>query len=409
VIASKATELTFLSAKTRNDQVQIDTLNGSIHAVEAEHQELRRAFASQAVELSSLSANSGNDQGQIDMLNKLLTTARTRQEELKQAFTSQEAELTSLSVKTRNDQVQIDSLKQSLNTARVEQEELRHSFNSQAAELSSLTAKMKADEYKHHNLARSLRKAREERETVKRALVSRSDELSALSAETQDQRNQIDVLHTLLDKTTVERETLKETLSAQAAEILHARDELSSANATGTLLLDELREQMNEQAEELRSAREALGWAGNDLNTMSEGMQREIPIHTLQDEVAYLTPKNSRHNSRTHRPSRSVQYTNAVAGPSRIPSHHNANYTQLHETGLVDPFRTHEKFQFQFECGICMDKKPIDDVTPLDPCGHQFCRDCVKDYVGAKLDDRSFPILCPVCMTDRGGANPGSA
>jgi chromosome segregation ATPase len=388
VIASKATELTFLSTKTRNDQVQIDTLNRSLNAMEAEHQELRQAFASQEVELSSLSANSRNDQGQIDTLNQLLMTARTEQEELRQAFNSQATEFTSLSAKTRNDQVQIDSLKQSLDTAQVEQEELRRSFTSQATKLSSLTAKTKADESQLHNLARSLRKTREEREAVKRALVSRTDELSALSAETQDQRTQINALHTLLDTTTVERETLKKTLSAQAAELLHVRDELSSANAAnaaGTSLLDELREQVNEQTEELRSASEALGRAENDLNTMrSERVRREIQIHTLQGEAAYLTPRNTKHQSRTHRPSRSAQSTNAVAGPSRTPSHHPTTYTRLHGTSL-QPVRRHEQIQCLFECGICMDKKPVDDVTPLDPCRHQFCRDCVKNYIRCKI------------------------
>jgi chromosome segregation ATPase len=413
VIASKATELTFLSTKTRNDQVQIDTLNRSLNAMEAEHQELRQAFASQEVELSSLSANSRNDQGQIDTLNQLLMTARTEQEELRQAFNSQATEFTSLSAKTRNDQIQIDSLKQSLDTAQVEQEELRRSFTSQATKLSSLTAKTKADESQLHNLARSLRKTREEREAVKRALVSRTDELSALSAETQDQRTQINALHTLLDTTTVERETLKKTLSAQAAELLHVRDELSSANAAnagGLSLLDELREQVNEQTEELRSASEArLGRAENDLNTMrSERVRREIQIHTLQGEAAYLTPRNTKHQSRTHRPSRSAQSTNAVAGPSRTPSHHPATFTRPHGTSL-QPVRRHEQIQCLFECGICMDKKPVDDVTPLDPCRHQFCRDCVKNYISAKLDDRNFPIVCPVCMTDGGRANPGSA
>jgi len=47
----------------------------------------------------------------------------------------------------------------------------------------------------------------------------------------------MDVLHTLLDKTTVERENAQgNIILPQAAEILHARDELSSANATGTII-----------------------------------------------------------------------------------------------------------------------------------------------------------------------------
>jgi chromosome segregation ATPase len=375
VIASQATELTFLSAKTRNDQVQIDTLNRSLNAVEAEHEELRRAFISQEVELSSFSANSRNNQGQIDALNTSLVTARTEHEELWRAFTSQAAELQSLSTKTRDDQVQIDVLKQSLGTAHAEQEESRQLFTSQAA------AQMKADEDQLHNLTRSFQKVRKERDAAKRALVSRTDELSVLSAEMQDlERTQINALHTLIDTTTAERETLRE---------------------------------------QAKLASEALERTENDLNTMrSERAEREIQIHTLQAEIAHLTRSNTKHvaedyhsprrNPRTHRPSRSAQSTNAVAGPSRIHSHNTATYPQLHGTGLQPVWRR-EQIQYLFKCGVCMTEKPMDDVTPLHPCGHQFCRDCVKNYVGAKLDDRSFPILCPICMTDGGRASPGSA
>ena len=64
-----------------------------------------------------------------------------------------------------------------------------------------------------------------------------------------------------------------------------------------------------------------------------------------------------------------------------------------------------------FECGICMEEKPEDCVTPLDSCGHKFCRDCIKDYIGVKLAEHCFPILCPVCMANKaqGGACHGSA
>lgn len=423
--------------------------------MEAENKELRRAAASQEVELSSLSANSRYDQGQIDALNRSLTTERAEQEELRRAFTSLTAELQSLSSNTRNDHVQINSLKQSLGTAYAEQEELRQLCTSQAAELLSLTAQMKAEEDQLHNLAESFLKVREERDTIKQAFDSQSNELSIMSAETQDQRTQINELHTLLDTTTAElldvrnqlssenaanatgtylldelreqmdcqinelhafldttiaeRETLRGALSAQAAELLYVQNQLSSANAANAnriSLVNKLGEKPSERTEELRSTSEALGRgkARNDLNTLRHRTTRSktselrvqtgIQMHTQPDElgVPHLTY---------------AQSTNAVAGPSRIPSHNTATYTKPHGTGQ-QPVRRRERIQRRFKCGVCMDEKPMDDVTFLDPCGHQFCRSCVKGYVGAKLDDRSFPILCPVCMTDGGRANPGS-
>ena len=50
-----------------------------------------------------------------------------------------------------------------------------------------------------------------------------------------------------------------------------------------------------------------------------------------------------------------------------------------------------------FECGICFETLPLDDVASLDGCQHQFCRDCLRSYVSSKIEDRRYPISCPVC------------
>jgi len=64
--------------------------------------------------------------------------------------------------------------------------------------------------------------------------------------------------------------------------------------------------------------------------------------------------------------------------------------------------------QRRFECGVCMDVQPEDDVTFLDPCKHNFCRNCIKNHIGSQLSERRFPILCPVCKAERSITNPGS-
>jgi hypothetical protein len=60
-----------------------------------------------------------------------------------------------------------------------------------------------------------------------------------------------------------------------------------------------------------------------------------------------------------------------------------------------------------FECGVCMEDKHKVYVIQLDPCGHEFCKTCVKKYVDTKLAERCFPIRCPVCMTQDGDSEPG--
>jgi hypothetical protein len=55
-----------------------------------------------------------------------------------------------------------------------------------------------------------------------------------------------------------------------------------------------------------------------------------------------------------------------------------------------------------FECGICMDEMPDDLIVRPDPCGHTFCRECLRGHVTARLNEHRFPILCPTCTAGKG-------
>jgi hypothetical protein len=55
-----------------------------------------------------------------------------------------------------------------------------------------------------------------------------------------------------------------------------------------------------------------------------------------------------------------------------------------------------------FVCGICLEQMPDDSIARPDPCGHTFCRDCLRGHVAARLDERRFPILCPTCAAGEG-------
>lgn len=62
--------------------------------------------------------------------------------------------------------------------------------------------------------------------------------------------------------------------------------------------------------------------------------------------------------------------------------------------------------QGQFQCGICLDDQPEDYIARLDSCMHRFCRDCIRSYVGSRLDENRYPILCPVCTTEEVKGDP---
>lgn len=53
-----------------------------------------------------------------------------------------------------------------------------------------------------------------------------------------------------------------------------------------------------------------------------------------------------------------------------------------------------------FECRVCFDDLDLDHVALLDICNHTFCRDCLRQYVTVKVEDRQYPVPCPACVAD---------
>lgn len=57
----------------------------------------------------------------------------------------------------------------------------------------------------------------------------------------------------------------------------------------------------------------------------------------------------------------------------------------------VDPHRT-------FTCPVCFDDAvPVAKGSRISWCGHEVCDECLRTYVGVKLGERQYPIVCPVC------------
>jgi len=61
-----------------------------------------------------------------------------------------------------------------------------------------------------------------------------------------------------------------------------------------------------------------------------------------------------------------------------------------------------------FTCAVCTDEYPEDFVARVPDCDHGFCRDCLKTYAVSKLKEHRFPIMCPSCVADGTGKQPGS-
>lgn len=55
-----------------------------------------------------------------------------------------------------------------------------------------------------------------------------------------------------------------------------------------------------------------------------------------------------------------------------------------------------------FQCGICFDDHREENAAVVDGCGHKLCRPCMKTFLSAKIKDRRFPVLCPICTAGDG-------
>ena len=54
------------------------------------------------------------------------------------------------------------------------------------------------------------------------------------------------------------------------------------------------------------------------------------------------------------------------------------------------------------DCAICTDQISPAHRIEVEGCGHATCKECLREYIGAKLVEKVWPIRCPVCMAEGG-------
>jgi hypothetical protein len=73
-----------------------------------------------------------------------------------------------------------------------------------------------------------------------------------------------------------------------------------------------------------------------------------------------------------------------------------------HKLDKGEPVQRAESIQQIFICGICLEEIPDDFIVRPDPCGHTFCRECLRGHVTVSLEEHRFPIPCPTCTVGKG-------
>ncbi|KAF9234660.1 hypothetical protein BU15DRAFT_78808 [Melanogaster broomeanus] len=64
------------------------------------------------------------------------------------------------------------------------------------------------------------------------------------------------------------------------------------------------------------------------------------------------------------------------------------------------------EYEEYFQCLICFEEMVEDDGVHLLPCAHGLCRACLLGHVCSKIEERRFPVFCPLCMAEPGNATP---
>jgi hypothetical protein len=214
------------------------------------------------------------------------------------------------------------------------------------------------------------------------------------AAELRNSQVQLDALNVLLKTTTAERKGLEQDLATKLAELSALQDRLSSANASARNQLDTLKQSFNTVQAERQKLSKTLSTRTTELSLLQDQLSSTNAsnanatrlLNMLRAEIVALKLQNSRLKSEISHP--------VFRRPDAV---------------FKQPVYLLKKSQPLIECGICMEKYPEDQMIPLEPCGHKLCRNCVKNYVGIQLAERSFPVLCPVCKAEGRKEDPGSA
>ena len=124
--------------------------------------------------------------------------------------------------------------------------------------------------------------------------------------------------------------------------------------------------------------------------------QRQVGQPTFKDsgtKILPISPSHLKHS--VHVP------------PSELDDFERAVQIQL-ELDEEERLIREEHWQDTFDCGICLETYPEDDVARMETCMHVFCRECMRRHICSKLKEHRFPIFCPTCSTGKSSSQPAS-
>lgn len=128
-----------------------------------------------------------------------------------------------------------------------------------------------------------------------------------------------------------------------------------------------------------------------------------------------VTTTRTRRSERQWRPTQEIQNHVLIGTPNRSSAHGKRRDTTNRRTSRSSSLRapvvsvdTEVNAVIEFDCGVCLETLGGDLAVKMHDCEHSYCQDCLRGHVESKLSEGRYPILCPLCTTDKTRTNPGT-
>ncbi|KAK0225419.1 hypothetical protein IW262DRAFT_685776 [Armillaria fumosa] len=139
----------------------------------------------------------------------------------------------------------------------------------------------------------------------------------------------------------------------------------------------------------LKDLREALERLGE---TPSRRFSRTIEVRPDRDRSSL--PSLRGNGASSSQKIQGLDYTeSSLDYASALQREYDEENRRLEEERLALQYDAQEIF----DCNICFDNLPLEDVAFIPECDHLACRDCLRQHILTTLHDHRFPVLCPLC------------
>lgn len=159
-----------------------------------------------------------------------------------------------------------------------------------------------------------------------------------------------------------------------------------------------------------RRTRDDFSWK---LALAAQSLTTPPPQSTVTRDP--VTTTRTRRAERQWRPTQEIQNHVLIGTPHRSSTHGKRRDTTNRRASRSSSLRgpvvlvgTEVNAVIAFDCGVCLETLSGDLAVKMLDCEHSYCQDCLRGHVESKLGEGRYPILCPLCTTDKARSNPGT-